>query len=254
MNFCSLASGSKGNSWLLSNGKKNILIDCGLNMSELENRLNKINLSAAQISALFVTHEHIDHVRGIRALRKKFSQLPVFSSRGTAINFTDLGINYLRDNNEVEIGDFKVRAFTVPHDSKEPLQFAITHGKKQMAILTDIGHHTKKTINHLQNCQALVLEFNYDHKMLKNGDYPLALKKRIMGNYGHLSNEQAEEILIQILSKQNCQLKNVVAAHLSENNNCSKIVEQALDKVSESKSKFEYAISYQHLVSDWLEV
>lgn len=254
MRFCSLASGSKGNSWLVSVGNTNILIDCGISYNRLCQKLSEVNVPVENLSAVLITHEHSDHIAGLSNLRKKIPHLPIYGSRGTADGCKQLGINYLRDDEAVNFANLNIYAFTVPHDSNEPLQFKISANKKSLAVVTDIGHCNYKLLEHLQNLNALVLEFNHDYKMLMKSDYPEYLKMRISGNQGHLSNEQAQNILKKLINHPQNKLTKIVAAHLSENNNSLAIVKKILLETSQNQQVFEFAISEQHQVGKMINV
>jgi phosphoribosyl 1,2-cyclic phosphodiesterase len=186
---------------------------------QLEERLAKRGLTLAQMDAVFVTHEHSDHFGCAKQLAIQ-ADLPVWMSRGTyqAMACPDMRghLHFAHDSQKIVIGSLQIHAFTVPHDSQEPLQVVVTDGSKKLGLLTDLGHTTNYLAQHFAACDALILEFNHDVTMLSASKYPAFLKQRIVGAYGHLSNVQAADFL-QVVAQDN--LQHLVAAHLSEQNN-----------------------------------
>lgn len=222
--FCSLGSGSTGNATLIEAGSGNrvtrVLVDCGFSQRELDARLARVGLSAADLSGVFVTHEHGDHVGCAVALSRRH-RLPLFMSRGTwraigETTDTELPLHFVRDLEPVAVGELEITPYTVPHDAHEPLQLTCSDGDAKLGILTDAGCATPHLVARLQACSALVLECNHDTRMLEASRYPPSLKARIAGRLGHLSNTTAAEILA---SCAHAGLRHVVAAHLSEQNN-----------------------------------
>jgi phosphoribosyl 1,2-cyclic phosphodiesterase len=232
MRFCSLGSGSSGNATLIeaSGGitTTRVLVDCGFSLRELQARLNRIGLAVDDIDAVFVTHEHGDHVGCALTLARRHA-IPVWTSRGTwrAIGQPDVPglIHFARDLHPVVIGDMELTPYTVPHDALEPLQLRFTDGASRIGVLTDVGCITQHLIAQLEGCDALLLECNHDRQMLADSSYHPALKARISGRLGHLANDVAGEILGAI---QHSGLKHLVAAHLSERNNSPLLATTAL--------------------------
>jgi phosphoribosyl 1,2-cyclic phosphodiesterase len=246
LKICSLGSGSKGNSTLLTTATTRILVDCGFGLKDIVSRLKSRGIEPEQLDAILVTHEHGDHASGVTRLSNRY-QIPVFSSRGTLLHscFDKLDhYHILVAEREFSIGDLTIFPFTVPHDAREPIQFVFRNNKSTVGLVTDLGHVTPHICEVLAECSGLLLEFNHDRQMLLNGRYPPSLKKRIIGQLGHLSNEQAAELLSQIHHQG---LNKVVALHLSEENNRVELVEAIL----KSYPKLEYTIASQGKGSEW---
>lgn len=226
LRFKNLGSGSAGNATLIeaSSGlqKTYVLIDCGIRPRDLDQRLALAGLEATQIQAIFITHEHSDHIGHAKSLAKK-TNAAVWMSHGTwmASSALQWGLppeqcNMARDHETIAIGDLCITPFTVPHDAREPLQLTCTDGDARLGILTDLGHASSHVIESLKNCNALLLEANHDEEMLSQSQYPYFLKQRIAGPLGHLSNTASAQLLAKLDHEK---LNLVVAAHLSEKNN-----------------------------------
>ena len=223
MRFASLGSGSRGNGTLIAQGDTTLLVDCGFSAKEAEKRLQQMGQTAADLTAIVVTHEHADHISGVRVLARKY-QLPVYATAGTAGCLADDVAGYIHEFNcheQFEIDDIEVSPFPVPHDAREPSQFVFGNGKVKVGLLTDVGSITPVIEQALSGCQALLLEANHDLIMLDNGDYPDHLKYRVSGKMGHLNNVQSSSLLKKIDTSQ---LQHIMAMHLSEKNNHPDIV------------------------------
>jgi len=231
MQIASLGSGSKGNATIVSHEKTTILVDCGFSLRNFEHRLSKLEVSPEQIGAILLTHEHSDHSSGVSRLSLKYN-IPVWSTVGTARAVFDdsFAYNEICGGEVARIGCFEVLPVTVPHDAGEPVQFVFCHlaSGKKFGILTDTGHITNHIIETYDNLDGLLLEFNYDQDMLEAGPYPYPLKQRVSGDLGHLSNEQSIYLLSQINTTG---LSCLIAAHISENNNSTGIVERHLSQL-----------------------
>jgi phosphoribosyl 1,2-cyclic phosphodiesterase len=218
MQFASLGSGSRGNSTLVEAADTLVMLDCGFSCRETERRMARLGRSPEQLSALLVTHEHGDHVRGIAPLARKY-RLPVWLTRGTWQVLRDRElpeVRYFGADEGFSVDGLQVQPFTVPHDAREPCQFAFGDGARRFGVLTDTGRLTPHIVEQLNACDALLLECNHDAAMLANGAYSAALKRRVGGPLGHLSNVQAAGLLARL---DRSRLQHVVAAHLSEQNN-----------------------------------
>ena len=232
MRFCSLGSGSGGNATVVEAtsgaSTSRVLIDCGFSARELESRLARAGLRSEDLDAVFVTHEHGDHVGCAVALARRH-RLPLWMSRGTwrAIGEPDAEglLQFARDGQAISVGDLILSPYTVAHDAQEPLQLRVSNGVRHLGVLTDVGSITPHLLANLQGCDALLLECNHDREMLAQSRYPASLKARIGGRFGHLSNETAAEILLAIMHSG---LRHLVAAHLSEQNNRPDLARAAL--------------------------
>ena len=230
--FKSLGSGSTGNATVVQAGGSgrltHLLIDCGLGIRQLETRLARAGLLAEQIDAIFITHEHSDHVGCARRLALR-ERIPVWMSHGT---WTAMGkpdfeglLRIACDEVEIPIGDLEVLPFTVPHDAREPLQLTCGDGDRRLGLVTDLGHATSHVLEQLAGCATLLLECNHDPGLLAASTYPPFLKRRVAGDYGHLANAAAAALAAALQPRG---LRQVVAAHLSEQNNRPQLAREAL--------------------------
>jgi len=205
-----------------------LLVDCGLGLKQLSVRLAQAGLADDDIDALFITHEHSDHIGCARQFARRY-RVPVWMSRGTheGIGSPDFDglLNTARDGEAIDLGDMQIMPFTVPHDAREPLHLTCTDGAKKLGLLTDLGHATAHLLAHLARCDALLLECNHDSELLAQSTYPPFLKRRVGGMYGHLSNTAAGAIARSLLHGG---LKHLVAAHLSGQNNRPELARQAM--------------------------
>ena len=253
MRFNVLGSGSSGNATVVQAGSTAILVDCGLSLSELEKRAKLADFCLSEIRAVFVTHEHDDHIAGINAFVRKY-QTPVFASAGTVRGSQ----RRLRAVSELyifspecvkEVGKICITPLIVPHDALEPCQFVITSDGQRLGLLTDLGRTTPHLEQCYQDLDALILEFNHDATMLTKGPYPSSLKDRVSGPYGHLSNSQALGFL-QNLSLDRLQV--LIAAHLSETNNRASLVRQILSELV--AKNVDVHVAQQDVPSSWIEL
>ena len=260
LKFKNLGSGSTGNASVIEAQcglqTTRILIDCGLGLKELERRLIQAELELTDLDALFITHEHADHVGHTRRVAGALG-IPVWMSQGTwlACNGLDWGldssqINIARDTQIINIGSIEITPFTVPHDAREPLQVKLSDGSVSMGLLTDLGHISSHVLSHLKGCNALLMETNHDTQMLRNSGYPQFLKDRISGPLGHLSNDSACELARKL---NHTGLGHVVAAHLSERNNSPEIVLECLSKAL-GRSQDEVWVASPVTGSAWVTV
>ena len=242
--FCSLYSGSTGNSLFVQSDSTKILIDAGESSKKIEEGLSNINVNVNDIDAILVTHEHSDHVKGLGTLSKKHN-IPVYANDNTWNSMQEQknkiildNIKIFNTNNDFKVGDFTITPFSIPHDAADPCGFNICNGNKKISIATDLGHITEDIIYHLQQSSFVLLESNYDTEILKCSSYPYSLKRRIAGPTGHLSNDMAGKIISHLI---NCGLKSAMLGHLSKENNFPElayktVVEHLLENHYESDS------------------
>ncbi|MGH8428469.1 MAG: MBL fold metallo-hydrolase [Gammaproteobacteria bacterium] len=214
--FALAGSGSRGNATLIRSRTTLVLVDCGFSLAETERRLARLGVAPSDLDAILVTHEHSDHVAGVARLAAAY-RIPVRASAGTARAHALDGLAEPFDSHvPFVVGDIEVTPLIVPHDATEPTQFLLGDGACRVAVITDVGHVTPYLDAALSGAEALILESNHDEAMLAAGFYPPALKRRVGGDYGHLSNAQAAALLAGIDTSQ---LQQLVLAHLSEQNN-----------------------------------
>lgn len=222
MRFASLGSGSKGNATLIEAAQTCLLLDCGFTLKETEARLERLGKTAHDLDAVLVTHEHSDHLKGVGALARKY-QIPVYLTAGT-YHQGRLGklpsVEWVNCHQSFVIKDIAVQPVPVPHDAREPCQYVFRHADKKLGVLTDLGSLTPHVEKHYSGLDALVLECNHDLQMLEEGPYPYQLKQRIQGNYGHLSNSQAAQLLARIEREK---LQHLVLSHISQQNNSAEL-------------------------------
>lgn len=231
LSVCALGSGSKGNAVFISGGDSAVLVDAGLSGIELERRMAAKGLSPDMLSAVVVTHEHTDHIKGAGILSRRFD-IPLYLNQKTmqaaskklgaiegAMNFK-CGVPF-------HIGDLKIDPFSISHDAADPSGFTLEHGGVKMGLATDLGVATHLVKTHLKGCSLLYLEANHDPDMLNNGPYPWYLKQRVKSRLGHLSNAAAGDLVNDIRDNALC---HVILAHLSHENNTPEIALQTFQE------------------------
>lgn len=215
MGIASLGSGSRGNGTLVAIGKAVFLVDCGFNLKQTEQRMARLQLSPGDLTAILVSHEHSDHIAGVTALAHRY-QIPVYASFGTLKNGPqEFTCQAFDGDMPFELAGVTVNPVVVPHDAREPTQFVFEQDGKRVGVLSDLGFVTKHVVDQFANCDYLLLEANHDRDMLQRGSYPPALKRRVGGDLGHLSNTQAFELLHRIAHSN----LHVVIGHISDQNN-----------------------------------
>jgi phosphoribosyl 1,2-cyclic phosphodiesterase len=223
--IASLNSGSNGNCYYIGNEREAVLVDAGISCRETERRMVRMGLSMQKVKAIFISHEHSDHIRGLAVLAKKY-RLPVYITDGTVHHCGNVPKELcytLKSYLPVQIGSLEITAFPKHHDAVEPHSFMITNGDTRIGVFTDIGAPCEHLIRHFAQCHAVFLEANYDEDMLEQGRYPIYLKRRIRGGKGHLSNKQALEMFI---THKPDYMSHVLLAHLSKDNNNPEMVQQ----------------------------
>lgn len=233
LNFCSLYSGSSGNSLFVESENTKILIDAGMSCKKIEEALNSIEVNPSSIDAILVTHEHSDHVKGISTISRKFD-IPIFATKETfdampiqTQKLSEKNIKYFNPSEKFHIQDLEILPYSIPHDAANPCGFNITKDNKhQISIATDIGHMTKPILNNLEGSEFILLESNYDTEVLKCCSYPFMLKSRIASDKGHLSNTIAGKTISYLLKNGN--LNSVMLGHLSKESNFPELAYQTV--------------------------
>ena len=240
LRFASLGSGSKGNGTLVEDGSTCVLIDCGFSIRETERRLRRLNRRPEDLSAILVTHEHSDHIRGVAALARKY-RIPVRLTHGTRLAAdadVDCGADWIVPHRAFHLGSLSVMPVAVPHDAREPVQFVISSAGLSVGVLTDLGIVTANVIEHYSHCDGLLVEANHDTDMLASGPYPHFLKRRVGSDWGHLNNGQTAGLLSRLES---ARIQTLVLGHISMKNNRPSLVDEAVRPVTEGISHVSYA-------------
>lgn len=233
MRLLSIASGSSGNCIYVGNDDTHILIDTGISGKRIEAGLNSIGLSGKDMDAVFVTHEHVDHISGLGVFSRRWN-VPIYATAGTihGIQMTkSVGeidpelFEIFHRGEELQVGTLRVHPIEISHDAAEPTAYHVTDGKKQIAVATDMGCITPEIVEALQGVNALLVEANHDVNMLQVGPYPYYLKQRILGKRGHLSNENCGKLLSQIVHDD---LEAILLGHLSKENNLPDLAYEAV--------------------------
>ena len=232
LKFCSLYSGSSGNSLFIESNESKILIDCGVSCKKLSEALISLNTSIEDIDAIFITHEHSDHIKGLKIISDKYN-IPIYANKDTLLEIkkTFKGaineniFNEFKNNNDFNFKDLNIHPFDIPHDAVNPCGFSIDNGKKKLSIATDCGHVNDVIMNNLENSSFILLESNYDPSILQVSKYPYRLKERIKGPLGHLSNSTAAQTISYLVGKD---LKEVMLGHLSKENNFPELAYQTV--------------------------
>lgn len=248
MRFSVIASGSGGNACYVETDHSRVMIDAGLSCRELLRRLEHIGVDGSRLDALFITHEHADHIRGAGPLSRRFD-IPLFATASTLKKASKTLGNLsapvvIQTGQTLTINDLFIETFTKCHDAADPIGVVMAYNGTRLGLLTDVGRPTALVMDRLQGCHGLIIEFNHDEQMLEEGPYPLELKRRIRGADGHLSNHQAGELLEGLLHDE---LRLVVLAHMSDSNNHPhKAVEQANYTLKKNGRKgIKVLVSYQ---------
>ena len=256
LRFRNLASGSGGNATLIEGRSgahtHRLLMDCGLSLRQADVRLAAAGTAAAQLDAIFITHEHSDHTGCVLKLAQR-ERIPVWMSAGTwqGMGAPELDglLRIARDGEPIDVGAFQALPFAVPHDAREPLHLRCSDGATHIGLMTDLGHVSEHVMQHLQGCHALLLEANHDSDMLHGGHYPAFLKRRIAGPYGHLPNDASAELLRALCHPG---LHRVVAAHLSARNNQPHLAQDALAAAWGCASA-DIIVADQRTGTDWID-
>lgn len=235
LRFCSLASGSSGNSYLVWTDTTAVVVDAGISGKKIQNGLEETGTQEI-LTGLLLTHEHVDHVKSVSTLAKRLPQMKVHATQGTWDNMehtvSEEQRNILCEGEILTIGDLEVRVFALSHDAAQPVGYAFRHEGKQIAIVTDTGCYSEEILREAEEADLLVLEANHDVDMLRIGKYPWFLKQRVLSDVGHLSNEAAGNCLVELL-KRRPKERLVCLAHLSRENNFPEMAYQTVKNILE---------------------
>lgn len=245
LGFASLGSGSKGNGTIVRGGDNCFLIDCGFSVKETERRLSRLGCSGEDLSAILVTHEHSDHIRGVLPLARKY-RLPVMMTGGTAAAVAAMASYEKRvliaPHQRFWVDSLEVTPVAVPHDAREPVQFVIGRNQRKVGVLTDLGSITDNVIAHFDGCDGLLLEANHDQQLLLSGQYPYPLKQRVGGDWGHLNNYQSASLLSRIERRK---IQSLALGHISLKNNSWERISEAVSPYIETIGNVIYACQEQ---------
>ncbi|MGD9662368.1 MAG: MBL fold metallo-hydrolase [Porticoccaceae bacterium] len=243
--FASLGSGSKGNGTIVEGGSGCVLIDCGFSVKETERRLSRLGRSGEDLSAILVTHEHSDHIRGVLPLARKY-RLPVMMTRGTAAAVAGMNgyekLTLIAPHQCFYVDSLEITPVTVRHDAREPVQFVIGRNQRKVGVLTDLGSITQNVIDYFDSCDGLLLEANHDQQLLLSGQYPYYLKQRVGGDWGHLNNYQSASLLSRIERRK---IQTLVLGHISLKNNSWERISEAVSPYIETIGNVVYACQEQ---------
>lgn len=242
MIFCSLYSGSSGNSIFVSSENTKVLVDAGLSGKKIIEAVQQIDENPKDIDAIFITHEHSDHIKGAGILSRKFD-IPIYANEATWVamkdslgNIKENNIKVLKKRNGITIRDLDIVCFNTPHDSIAPMGYTFSSGRKKISIVTDIGTFTEEIKKNIIESQVVLLESNHDVQMVKFGPYPYELKRRVLSEIGHLCNEDCGEAIVQIMK--DGMYRNIVLGHLSNTNNVPELAyKSVLNVLNENQLK-----------------
>ena len=251
LEICALASGSNGNCYYIGNETEALLVDAGLSARQLQLRLAEKQINPSKIKAVLITHEHSDHCRGARVLGKRLG-IPVYLTKKTFLAMRKAvrpeTPRWFEPNMEFQLGEFAVFPFTKQHDAADACSFRISYAGKHIGVMTDIGEACQRVREEFTRCHAVFLESNYDDNMLMNGPYPFYLKQRVSSSVGHLSNEQASQLLKEHAGEQ---LHTILLSHLSGENNTP---EKAVAAFQAFAKTYKIALTSRHGATDLIAI
>ncbi len=233
MKLMNIASGSSGNVTFVGTENTSVLIDAGISMKKIEEGMNSIGMSARDLDAIMITHEHSDHIKGLGVLSRKYG-IPIYATQGTIKGIgenTSVGridnelYNVISTDISFQVGDLTIEPHSIWHDAYEPVCYSITDGKSKASIATDLGDFNDYLVKCLSDSDMLLIEANHDIRMLEAGPYPYDLKRRILGQKGHLSNEASGRFIRKLL---NDHIKTIILGHLSKDNNIPELAYEAV--------------------------
>ncbi len=233
MRLCSIASGSSGNCIYVGSKATHLLVDVGISGKRTECGLNSLGVAARDLDGILITHEHADHISGLGVMARKYG-IPIYATGGTikaiqackSVGAIDSNLFYeVKEDVKLVIKDLTINPMKISHDAAQPVAYRIAHGKKKVGICTDLGVYNDYTVECLRGMDALLLEANHDVNMLQVGPYPYYLKQRILGERGHLSNENSGRLLSRILHDK---LQTIILGHLSHENNLPQLAYEAV--------------------------
>ena len=228
MRFCNIASGSSGNCTYVGDDDTHLCVDAGISGKRIEAGLNELGLTTADMTGILITHEHTDHINGLGVISKKY-RIPIYATRGTIGAIRSMPrfqtipeelFREIRADEPFSLGAFKIRPVKISHDAAEPVAFRLDNNGKSVGIMTDLGKYDDYIVESLKDCSTVMLEANHDVNMLQVGPYPYMLKKRILGDKGHLSNDSCGRLLVELLCDR---LENIILGHLSLENNLAEL-------------------------------
>lgn len=228
MRLCSIASGSSGNCIYVGSENTHILVDTGISKKKIDEGLQELGVKGEELKGILITHEHSDHIQGLGVFSRKY-HVPIYATKGTIAGikaYKSLGnmpeelLNEIEVDHDFKVGDIEVHPFAISHDANQPSGYRMNYNDKSVAVATDLGKYDDYIVENLKNLNAILLEANHDIHMLEVGPYPYVLKRRVMGDKGHLSNELSGRLLCDILHEN---LKGVVLGHLSKENNYAEL-------------------------------
>ena len=233
MRLCTIASGSSGNCVYVGSEKINLLVDAGISTKRIENGLKGIDIKPDTIQGILITHEHTDHISGLRVMSRRYN-IPIYATyetvqaimqKKTMKDIPKELFHYIKPNEEFKIKDIIIEAFETSHDASNPVGFTLKANEKKVGIATDLGVYDEYTISKLKDSNLLMIEANHDVNMLMVGQYPYFLKQRITGKKGHLSNEDSASLIVQLI---NDKLEHIILAHLSKENNYEELAYETI--------------------------
>ncbi|MFS1510971.1 MBL fold metallo-hydrolase [Chengkuizengella sp. SCS-71B] len=232
--FSVLASGSTGNAMVVQSNETQLLIDAGLSGKKIGSLMQERSTSCADLDGILVTHEHSDHIKGLGALSRKY-KLPIYANQKTwdALNrsvgkIEDKYRKVIQTQNQIDFGSLKVDSYSISHDAAEPVGYCFSEDQQKLSLVTDIGYMSQNVKDKVVDSDVIIIESNHDIEMLRMGRYPWNIKRRILGDLGHLSNEAAGEALCEIISMKT---KRVYLAHLSRDHNLMDLARLTVENV-----------------------